>query len=52
MDPHDEAPPTRSGLKSFLILVLVLFALVMVVVAAIAIFGPDGGLLPFDYEGA
>ena len=59
-DPHDPAPDDGaagtsdqgSGLKGFLLLVLVIFGLILAAVAAFAFFGPDSGLLPFDYEGA
>ena len=53
MAENDEIDDDEGGgMKSFLILVLVIFGLIVAAVAALGIFGPDSGLLPFDYEGA
>jgi hypothetical protein len=53
MAENDEIDDDEGGgMKGFLILVLVIFGLIVAAVAALAIFGPDSGLLPFDYEGA
>jgi len=41
----------RFGLKSWLLVVLALFIVIMAIVAGLALFGADDGMLPFDYEG-
>lgn len=40
-----------ASLRRFVWTVIVMFALIVLAVAGVALFGPDGGLLPFDYEG-
>lgn len=44
--------PEGGGLKSFAIMVAWAFAVIVLLVVALAIFMPDSGLLPFAYEGA
>jgi len=39
------------GVTSFLKVVLLLFLMIVVLVAGMAFFGTDDGMLPFDYEG-
>jgi len=52
MGDDSQSDEQGGGLKGFAILVLVFFVIIVAVVAALATFGPDSGLLPFDYEGA
>ncbi len=46
-----EARRARGGLRRFVLVVLLMFLGILVVAIGIAVFGPDGGLLPFSYEG-
>jgi len=42
---------SSGGLRRFLILVAVLFAVIAAAVGAIALLDPDGGLSAFNYDG-
>lgn len=39
------------GLRRLVAVVLVMFVIIVGVVAGMALFGADDGMLPFDYEG-
>ena len=46
----DGERPNQWGLRQFLWLLALTFAVIMIVIAGVVFYG-DGGFLPFEYEG-
>ena len=52
MDSDMDDDGRSGGFKQFAIMVLILLLVIVAIVVTVAWISGDGGLLPFDYEGA